>query len=231
MAMSRVKLGRQIAALVLLGCCSNGWAVTVPNPDPTLLDPDINGTGLFSHSGGLLNIEIFDLAEALSSGSTGFEFGFYYAGGNPSSGLNTIFGAEDNNNFLATPQVAAVDFTNGMVLDLDDGVQQSSFAPDPGAVADIGFYLRFGTDAPIFTQALLIPGAEDLAAEFPFKENPLAFLISFAVPIGEDIVPLSYQFVFPLTPSPIPLPGAAGLWLLGLAGIALFRRRISNSTA
>ncbi len=222
------KYARYLVVAVLLGFSASSWAVTIPNPAPSLLDDDINGTGLFSHFGGSINIEIFDFAEALTGGAAGFEFGFYYADGNPSAGLNAIFGAEDNNSFLSTPQVAAVNFADGYTLDLDDGEVQSIFAPDPTASFDIGFYLRFGADAPIFTQALLNPADEDLAAEFPFKAEPNAFLISFAVPFGDGILPLSYQFAYPLSPSPVPLPGAAGLWLLGLVGIALFRRRLAK---
>ncbi len=170
-----------------------------------------------------INLEIFDLLDIASSGLIGSQFGFYY-GANPLNTLTPIFQVDDN----PSPQAALVDFTNGVVLDLDGGPVLEAVFDNSLGNADIGFYLAVpGFPVPIFTQAVLNPGGADLAAEYPFLSSPFSFLIGFALPTGGVTVPLHLSIVAPLVPSPIPLPGAAGLWLLGIAGLALFRRKVA----
>lgn len=216
-----------LLTFLLLGFSCNGWAISVPNPNPAAYGPDIGGSGLFSHGDRVLGFELFDFAENILGAGSGFEFGFYF-GSDPTT-LIPIFEASDNSN-SPTLQRAMVDFTNGEVVDRDESRLQGSFST---SVEDIGFFLQHSNSGiTLFSEAALNPlGGEDLAAAFPEIGFLDGFLIGFAVPDQGGATAWAYSLVFPVSPSQVPIPGAAGLWLLGIAGLALFRRRLNGNPA
>jgi len=212
--------------MLLLGFSCNGWAISVPNPNPAAYGPDIGGSGLFSPGDRVLGFELFDFAENLLGAGSGFEFGFYFDS-DPTT-LIPIFEATDNST-SPTLQRAMVDFTNGEVVDRDESLLQGTFTT---SVEDIGFFLQHrNSNILLFSEAALNPlGGEDLAGAFPEIGFLDSFLIGFAVPDEGGVTAWAYSLVYPISPSPIPIPGAAGLWLLGIAGLALFRRRSSRNS-
>jgi hypothetical protein len=215
-----------LLTILLLGFSGNSWAITVPNPNPALFGPDIGGSGLFSHGDRILGFELYDLAEITFGDDSGFEFGFYFAS-DPTT-LISIFETTDNS--TSPPiQEAAVFFNTGEVVDRDQGILQNTFTTSS---EDIGFFLRHSPSSVlIFTEAVLNPlGGEDLAGAFPEIGFLDSFLIGFAVPDGGGVTPWAYSLVDPISPSAIPIPGAAGLWLLGIAGLGLFRRRLARKS-
>jgi MYXO-CTERM domain-containing protein len=211
---------------ILVGFSSASQAVVFPNPNPAVYAPDNDGSGLFLYGQPTLSVELFDYGDAAALG-TGLEFGFYFAG-NPGTRI-TIFDSTDfTPNPLPNPpvQLAGINFATGRVGDLDAGVIQDTFTLI--ANTPIGFYLESPSllGVPLFTQALLNPGGQDYSGAFRRLDSPFTYLISFALP---SVGTISLNLVGPV--SPVPIPGAAGLWLLGMAGLALFRRRLSRSAA
>lgn len=223
------KLRKLLAAVALLAFSSSSWGLTIGNPNPGIFDDDVNGNGLFIPGELLFNLEVFDTLDFF--GLLGSEFGFYYAS-NPNV-LYPIFEANDE----APGQWATVNFNNGVIRDGDENAVQGFF-PAIGLIGTdpIGFYLElnsqlgiatFGDDI-IYTEAALNvnPLGEDKAAEFPTLAPLDAFLIMFADinMVTNNQALLGAYLVAPL--SEVPIPGALGLWLLGLSGLALFRRKI-----
>lgn len=203
---------------LLLGFSSASWAIPYANPNPGVFGDDFDGSGLFTHSDITVSVEAFDLVSTTSGGITGAQFGFYY-GADPGT-LIPIFDFDDNP--PPAPQTAAISFSAGAVVDIDAGnVVQSTFDNSLG-LAPIGFYLQIPAQIPLFTQAVLNPGGVDVAGVFPVLGLAQTSAIYFYANVGGTPVPIGIEIVTPV--SPVPLPGAAGLWLLGLAGLALFRR-------
>lgn len=239
MDMNKFKQGL-LLGLMLLGFSSNGMALSIPPPFPGLA-PDTNGSGLFQPAfRQTLNVEVFDILDGTPP-PFGSEFGFYFAG-NPTS-LIPIFEADDlssNTGFVIGEQ-AVIDFVAGWVYDAEkdpnDPNSFDRFTPQARG-ADIGFYWRQTDPDPndpnvngltLFTQAALNPNGVDAASEFRYLSDPMTWAIVFGIPLPMGSASLlGIQVVDGLVPSPIPIPGAAGLWLLGLAGIAWFRRRLNS---
>lgn len=209
-----------LAGLLLLGFSSNSMALSIPPPFGGL-GPDIDGSGLFRPPfREVIAFEVFDVLDGLPS-PAGSEFGFYFAT-DPTS-LIPIFEADDLPN-----EAALVNFWQGWVTD-QESAAVDTFTPQIGA--DIGFYWRqpVAGGLTLFSQAELNQFGTDVVAEFPYLSDPMTWAIVFGIPLGGNQTSLlSIQVIDPLVPSAIPIPGAAGLWLLGLAGIALFRRRLSR---
>jgi hypothetical protein len=210
-----------LAGMLLAGFSNAGRAAPLGNPNPALYGNDIDDSGLFNFGQPTLSVEIFDRGDALALG-TGFEFGFYFAG---DPGTQIVIFDESDVTSGSPSQAAGINFALGRVGDLDEGVVQDTFTfvGEP-----IGFYIKseqiLGANVPIFTQALLNPGQVDYAGTYPvLGQSPFTYLIAF---ISQQNLLLSASIVGPI--APVPLPGALGLWMLGLAGLALFRRRLGR---
>ena len=130
---------------------------------------------------------------------------------------------------LGVPQIALIDFSVGpvgAVFDVDNPVPGSTTPFALQGTNPIGFYLEYPSvpepNGPIFTQQALNPGGLDLAAVYPIIGEPGAFGIGFVLPLDNEsppsLLPLAGYAVGPV--SPVPIPGALGLWLLGLGGLA-----------
>ena len=210
-----------LATSVLLSAFSSaGWATTFVNPFPTFLEDDIEDSGLFRHGNQAFSIEFFDLSDTPPLPAPGSEFGFYYA--NDASTLIPIFSADDTTPVpITNGQQALVDFSLGRVFDIDSG-ESDAFTPMGDTY--IGFYLKDPTiTGTLFTQAILNSGEQDFSGAFPFIVDSNVIAIAFGTPSTGF---LSIHSIQPL--AAVPIPGAAGLWLLGMAGLALFRRRLAR---
>ncbi len=216
------KLKYILLTCVLLSAFSSaGWATTFVNPLPEFLQDDIEGSGLFRHGNQAFSIEYFDFSDLPPIASApGSVFGFYYAGA--SDTLIPIFGADDTTPVAITSnQRARVDFNLARVFDIDSGGSEAFTSQGD---TSIGFYLTLPTiPVTLFSQAILNSGEQDFSGAFPFIENPQAIAIAFGT---SNVGYLSLHSIQPL--AAVPLPGAAGLWLLGMTGLALFRRRLAR---
>ena len=220
-----------LTGVLLSAFSSAGWATTFVIPFPAFLQDDIEGSGFFRHGNQAFSIEFFDFSYlppiATAPGSV---FGFYYAGAREV--LIPIFGVDDTTPIAITSnQRALVDFNLGRVFDADDPnalVQEGLFTSQGDT--SIGFYLTLPTILPtipapvtLFSQAILNSGEQDLSGAFPFIADSQAIAIAFGT---TDLGFLSIHSIQPL--AAVPLPVAAGLWLLGMTGLALFRRRLAR---
>ena len=211
-----------LVALLLLGFCGSGWAVVYPI-DSSFLPPGAtvaadDESELFTLGDSVWNFEVLDRSEGLDFA---FEFGYYFPS-DPST-LISIFGK-------TTPDI------NQMTVNI-------------GSTDPIGFYLQFDAYDPfnipattLFTQAGLNtapPGQTetDWAGAYPVLTAPapittdfylLAFFYPVPPPLSDNrVIPVYLSVAGPSPISPIPLPGAIFLWMTGLAGVALFRRRLA----
>ena len=212
-----------VASMAMAGYSTASQATVFNSPNPAVFGNDIDGTGLFNFGQPTFAVELYDLGDLVVG--SGFEFGFYFDGnwGN----RTVIFDAADITTGAPTHS-AEINFATGTVNDLDAGVVQDTFTFQPGA--GIGFYLYspqlLGITDPIFTQAILNPGGTDLAGTFPLLGQQFRYLIGFFNGNNEL---LSADLLAPVAPlAPVPVPGALGLWLLGMAGLGLFRRRLKS---
>jgi hypothetical protein len=232
--------------LVLIGTLIfplQGSATLFPNPAPGILGDDLDDPGIFSHELGVLNIEIFDLLGTLT-GSLGLTFGFYFDG--TPDNLITIFDALDQGPVTVDdgtiPQVAAIDFVNGAVYDVDDAI----FTEDPltdhvqdvfDGNGNIGFFLSLflpesSSELTVFTDPSLNSDGVDFAATYPLLGAPDDwFVLGFWLenenfPGGH--LPLAFEFAAGITPVPEPATFLLlGTGLLGLAGG--LRRKLKKS--
>jgi len=211
---------------VLLLFSSEGTA-TVINPAPSVFGPD-DGTELFVPSDPVLSLEVFDFtSSAVGIDST---FGFFYESA-PGT-LIPIFGSGDQDPDPSgpgsVPQVAGIDFASGQVIDIDEGVVESTFT---ALGTNIGFYLAldpaFGVPTFYTVQSLNSSGL-DSAATFPQLGDPSTYVLGFEEPTSNTTV--AFEVVSGVSPAPVPEPSSIlylGSGLIGL-GMAGYRRMKSR---
>jgi hypothetical protein len=157
-------------------------------------------------------------------------FGFYRSS-DPST-LITIFGSDDQDTSGAgsDPQLATIDFLNGEVIDVDDLVVESVFAP---AMEPIGFFLNIldlttSDELTLHTQPTLnlSIGGADAFGSFRNTTDPDVYLL------GAEFDAASLLLRVDLVDgiNPIPEPAAALAFATGLVVVAVGLRKSSSRT-
>lgn len=212
---------KKLLSIILLSCVCLTWGTKaqalIINPDPTTFAAD-DGTQYFTPAAGLIGIEVLDLFGGLGAGST---FGFYFKSA-PSAPI-VIFDSLDQ----TVTQVAGIDFTSGIVLDVDSSSVQSTFSGS----GPIGFFLGINPLIPgggfgITTDPLLNPAGLDLAATFPLISSPSGYLLGFELPIRGRFVTIGLDLVSGIQPyRKVPEAPALMLMLSAILLWGLHRRR------
>ena len=241
-----------------LALAGNANAISFPNPNPAVLGDDLDDPGIFTHGEAVVTLEIFDLAEfVVPPWFAGSIFGFYFKGSDVNDPNNriTIFSPVDISfvPFFPPSQVAATDFSTGVVTDVDNALDGDS-STDPlqstfSGSGDIGFFLGFPNPATLdpddpfnpddpavfdpdnylylFTEPSLNEGI-DVAATYPFLASPdNAFLLGFWIEHENNLVPLAFEVAAGI--APVPEPATFLLFGCGLAGQARYRRKFKKS--
>lgn len=196
-------------------------AAIMPNPDPNVYGDDLQDSGYFTHHDQVFFSEVFDLGPFLGVQSS--EFGFFFSGAdvNDPTNLIPIF---DSSDIGVLGRLALVDFSAGIVFDLDENSVQNTFS-DSG---DIGFYISLDPSLGVpsfFTDPALNTDGLDLAGTFPTLETTDSrLLLTFQFPNdsgGYD--PLAFESIDGV--DPVPLPGTLLLLGSGLAGMFWYSRK------
>ncbi len=208
--------------LILMALPIKSRADLIPNPDPSTLADDIQGSGYFAPADEVYFQESLDIGPLLF-GLPGSEFGFFFAGTDITdpNNLIPIFDASD---IGSQNRMAMVDFTTGNVIDLDEGnVLQNTFT----GMGNIGFYFSLapisGAQTLYSDPSLNIDG--DVVGTYPTLDPPSnEFLIAFQYPDGSGgYDSLLFEAVTGI--APVPLPGTLLLFCSGLAGVAWYSRK------
>ena len=209
-----------LAAVAVLVLSTGSASATVTFPG---FNPD-DGSELFLPNNTLVSVEFFDILDLIPPAG-GLEFGFYFAT-DPNARI-TIFDTSD----VPPTSVASINFTTGVVFDVDDSVLQDTFT---AGIAPIGFYIESGPSV-LYTQSSLNIGGLDSAETLPQIIDPFNYMIGFEIPDGSGgELLLALEFVGDLQPLPTPpqatpAPTSASLLLMGLmlVGGGVLRRRHS----
>ncbi|MDH3469491.1 MAG: hypothetical protein OES26_27005 [Gammaproteobacteria bacterium] len=196
--------------LLLLAGISYGVANAAPLPPP----PDYNadtGSNYFVPNDTVIGIELLDVLEPLTT------FGFYFQG--DSGTLIPIFDGADSGG----DQVAAIDFINGIVIDIDvnPSVAEAGFITSAN---DIGFFLSIGS-TNIFSDPALNGGLDLFSAFQSQEDGSLWWMIFEGVNPDGSLAPINMNLVAGI--SAVPLPPALLLFGSVLPLLAFMRKRKS----
>jgi len=233
-----------VIALCMMLFAGNASAVPFPTPDP-IPDPtnpantwtfgaDVDDSGIFRHSSQIFTIELLDLGDLSllsGGGAVGNSIGFYFEGANVAdlSNLHGIFDISDITAYPVGPisQAAIVDFNQGKVFDVDDGLSvQSSFSGS----GNIGFAILPDPTLGIpilFTEPFLNPGGVDISGTFPLMGSSLPdpYLFTFNLINPLTLQPTTFAAQVAAGVTPIPEPGTLLLVSSGLASILFYRKK------
>jgi hypothetical protein len=196
-------------------------AAILPNPNPDVYGDDLQDLGYFVHQDQVFFSEVFDVGPFL--GAQGSEFGFFFSGTdiNDPTNLIPIF---DSSDIGVLSRLALVDFSTGIVFDLDENSVQNTFSGS----GDIGFYISLDPSLGVptfFTDPALNIYGLDLGGTFPSLEtDDNQFLLTFQFPNdsgGYD--PIVFESIDGV--DPVPLPGTLLLFGSGLAGMFWYSRK------
>ncbi|EKE13358.1 MAG: hypothetical protein ACD_13C00023G0003 [uncultured bacterium] len=216
-------------SFVFVALFLNGEVVaSVTNPNPVNWNDDDNAS-FFNYENQIITFEIFDLGGYIGPS----EFGFFFAGSDPTNPANRIPIYDPLDQYypdVQNYQFASVDFVKGIVWDLDKKENnlptvQGLFSP---ASAPIGFYYNFEPfnidiySMSFYTDTSLNPLGSDVGT-FMSKLDSQKYLMAFVTPGGKQI---AYEYIAGI--SPVPLPASVVLLGSGLLGcLSLGRRKRS----
>lgn len=195
-------------ALILMLVFAGKAHALIINPADYGFGPD-DGSELFNHCDCATAWEGYDINQ-----TGGTEFGFFFSA-DPTN-LITIFDKYDEGT-LQNPPKARVDFSNGIVTDLDDNTQQSSF--DKSLNGPIGFYLIPDNIHTLYTVGSMNSWGDDLAQTYRHTTVTDKYLIRFENPFDQDMT-LAYEVVKGITP--IPEPSTLTLVGFGILLVGVF---------
>lgn len=189
--------------------------------------PD-DGTELFLPEEAVVGVEGIDFFGTLPSFESSFGF---YRSSDPTT-LITIFSADDQD-FSGTgdnPQLAIIDFLNGLVIDADEVVLEGEpFDPGMGA---IGFFLTIedtatGDELTLFTEAErnTVIGGLDAFASFRSNTEPNVYLLGAELESEQLILRIDLLDGV----SAIPEPGGMALFLVGAMVVGTRIRKASTA--
>jgi hypothetical protein len=199
---------------LLISVTASFASVINPNPAVWLDDDD---TEIFIHNGLVINFEIWDAADLSATANS--EFGFFFAGTDPTNAANrvTIFGSEDGYS-LTLAEYATINFSTGIVRDWNNLVPaQDTFTP---GTDNIGFYYTINNLTIYTTGADNYLGSD--VGTFRSILNPSLYRIDFTTPLLEQNR-VAVELVAGV--QPVPLPAALFLLGSGLAGLVPAIRR------
>ena len=204
-------------ALILMLVFAGKAHALIINPADYGFGPD-DGSELFNHCDCATAWEGYDINQ-----TGGTEFGFFFSA-DPTN-LITIFDKNDEGK-LQNPPKARINFITGIVTDLDDGTQQSSF--DNSLNGPIGFYLIPDNIHTLYTVGSMNPWG-DLAQTYRHSTDTDRYLLRFENPFNQDMT-LAYEVVKGITP--IPEPSTLTLVGLGilLVGVFSIKSLVSKTT-
>ncbi|MDT0593756.1 hypothetical protein [Glaciecola petra] len=204
-----------VVACISLFVSLTANAAFIANPDPSTLADDIDGTGYFAADNILFSTEILDIGEAILN--NGNIFGFYFEGSDvlDANNRHVIFGSDDGDN-----SEAVVNFANGIVVDVDQGVVQNSFS----GTGNIGFFVQLSAfgNGLLFSDASLNAGNIDYFGAFERNASPGTFALLFADPTNQDLIELVVSGT--LAPVDASSPSLFALLMIGMFSI-LKRRK------
>jgi len=181
---------------------------------PSGFDPDAGATYFIPDTAGSV-IMGFELVDPLEPATT---FGFYFR--SDFSTLIPMFDGTDSE----SNEVAAADFINGVVIDVDKNLMEMAFVTSAGS---IGFYINVA-GTTFFSDPLLNPGGRDLFTAFKNIATPTTWEFVFeGVDQNGLQAPINLNLIAGITAVPEPSTIALFAVVILIMLLSATRRRRS----